>query len=328
MIEHKGWMEIKFENFVDFDRYGDDLFAQGKYDDVLNLFLNASDVLSKEDYEEHYFLITSNIGSLYRISGKMDEFYDVVKQLITTGYACGDWITRALLNMEPEGLEELMDQNKLLIESAQESAKMEYKVCLPSEYSSAREYPVFFVLHGDGADGNIHNISHYWIPEVFEELDFITVYVQSSQVYCHGGFQWNRDVDTARKDILQCFSEVSKQYSIDTSQMYVGGFSGGAMISVEFALGDVIPLKGFISLCPGTVSNYYSMEKAEVASKRGVKGVILEGELDLEASVEDMLKVFDDTGVKYKYAINEGVGHVCPKDLTEKLSDAMAFMLE
>ncbi len=65
---------MKFEHFIDFDRYGDTLFAQGKLDEVLNLFLRASEVLPKEDYDSEYFLIKSNIGSLYRRNGRMDEF--------------------------------------------------------------------------------------------------------------------------------------------------------------------------------------------------------------------------------------------------------------
>jgi hypothetical protein len=108
--------------------------------------------------------------------------------------------------------------------------------------------------------------------------------------------------------------------------MYVGGFSGGAMISVEFALGDVIPLRGFISLCPGSLIDYFDAEKSVAASRRGVKGVIMEGDLDLEPSVQSILKGFHDTGVECKYVINKGLGHVCPVDLTEKLKEAMMFI--
>ena len=318
---------MKFDNFADFDRYGDDLFAHGKYDEVLDLFVGASEVLSKEDYDTEYYLIKSNIGSLYRRSGRMDEFYEVVKELIESGYACGNWVIKALQGMEHDGVDVLLEKNEWLLERAQEKAKMVYKVCLPSGYRTDKKYPVFFALHGDGADGNIHNFSQYWTPDAFERLGFITVYVQSSQVYCHGGFQWNNNVDTARKDLLECYNLVSQEYSIDTNMMCVGGFSGGAMISIDFTLGEVLPLKGFIALCPGSVSDYFSVEKIETAMKRGIKGVILEGELDLEPSVQDLLKVFDQSGVEYKYVINEALGHVCPADLTDKLYDAMMFIL-
>jgi len=318
---------MRFDNFADFDRHGDALFAQGKLDEVLNLFLRASEVLSREDYETEYFLIKSNIGSLYRRSGRMDEFFDVVKNLIESGYACGNWIINALLGMERDGVNELLEKNKLLLQSAQEKAKMKYQVHLPSDYRADQKYPVFFALHGDGADGNIRNFSQYWTPEAFERLGCITVYVQSSQVYCHGGFQWNIDVETARKDLLECFNLVSEEYSVDPSEMYIGGFSGGAMISVDFALGEVIPLKGFISLCPGSMSDYFSKDRTEAAMKRGVKGVILEGELDLEPSVQDLVKVFDESGFEYKYVINKGLGHVSPVDLTERLKEAMNFIL-
>ncbi|MDW7661596.1 MAG: hypothetical protein SCL54_09290 [Bacillota bacterium] len=121
---------MKFEHFIDFDRYGDALFAQGKLDEVLNLFLHASEVLSREDYDSEYFLIKSNIGSLYRRSGRMDEFFDVVKELIESGYACGNWIIKALQGMERDGVNTLLEKNNLLLERAQEKAKMQYKFSL------------------------------------------------------------------------------------------------------------------------------------------------------------------------------------------------------
>jgi predicted esterase len=316
--------KMKFDNFVDFDRYGDELAAKGKNDEVLDLFLRASEVLPKEDYEVNYFLITSYLASLYRKSDRLDESYNIAKELIDNGYACGIWTTKEISRRNHV---ELMEKNRILLENAQSKAKMEYKVCLPNDYTSDQKYPVVFALHGDGVDGNIHNLSLYWTSEVFTDQGIITVYVQSSQVYSHGGYQWNRDPEIARKEIRDCLREVTEQYSIDTSQIIVGGFSGGAMISVDFALGEVIPIKGFISLCPASVSNYYSVEKAEGAAKRNIKGVILEGELDLEPSIKDLIKGFDETGTQYKYVINEGIGHVCPKDLTEKLEEAVTFIL-
>lgn len=315
---------MKFDNFVEFDRYGDELAAKGKNDEVLDLFLRASEVLPKEDYKVNYFLITSYLASLYRKSGRLDESYNIAKELIENGYACGIWTTKEVSRRNDV---ELLEKNRILLENAQSEAKMEYKVYIPTDYTSDQKYPIVFALHGDGVDGNIHNLSLYWTPEIFTDQGIITVYVQSSQVYSHGGYQWNKDPEIARKEIMDCLREVSEQYSIDTSQIIVGGFSGGAMISVDFALGEVIPIKGFISLCPASVSHYFSVEKAAAALKRGVKAVLFEGELDLEPSVQDLIKIFYETGFEYKYVVNEGTGHVCPIDLKEKLEDAMAFIL-
>jgi len=165
---------MKFEHFIDFDRYGDTLFAQGKLDEVLDLFLRASEVLPKEDYDSEYFLITSNIASLYRRSGKMDEFYGVVKELIESGYACGNWIIKALFEMERDGVNMLLEKNNLLLERAQEKAKMQYKVCLPSDYKADRKYPVFFVLHGDGAYVFLFSINYSYFTNYKEQLQTIT----------------------------------------------------------------------------------------------------------------------------------------------------------
>ncbi|MGH4124275.1 MAG: hypothetical protein ACREV6_15220 [Clostridium sp.] len=319
---------MKFNNFAEFDRYGDSLAAEGKNDEVLDLFLRASEVLPREEYERQYFVIASYTGFLYLKSGREEDLYNVVKNLIDNGYACGNWIIRELSKKEDERYVELLEKNKLLFIEAQRNAEMKYSVYLPKGYTPDKKYPVFFALHGDGADGDIYNLSAYWTPEAFVKNNFILVYVQSSQVYCHGGYQWNNDINIARKDIRNCLSKVSEKYSIDKNCLIVGGFSGGAMASVDFSMDDVIPVKGFVSLCPGDVSNYFSVEKAEAASNRGIRVVILEGELELEPSVQDMLKVFDEKGIKYKYEINKGVGHICPENLTEKLENAIKFILD
>jgi predicted esterase len=319
---------MKFNNFAELDRYGDILTAEGKNEEALDLFLRASEVLPREEYEREYFLITSYTGLLYLKSGREEDFYNVVKNLIDNGYACGNWIVREFSKKVDERYVELFEKNKLLLTEAQRNAEMKYSVCLPKGYTYDKKYPVFFALHGDGGGENIHSLSVYWKTEAFVKSNFILVYVQSSQVYCHNGYQWNNDINIARKDIRNCVSEVLEKYSIDKNCIIVGGFSGGAMASVDFSMNNVIPLKGFVSIYPRTVSKYFSAEKAEAASNRGIRGVIIEGELELEPSVQDMLKVFDEKGIKYKYEIIKGVGHVYPEDFTEKLENAIKFILD
>ncbi|MBZ9688786.1 hypothetical protein G9F72_020915 [Clostridium estertheticum] len=42
---------------------------------------------------------------------------------------------------------------------------------------------------------------------------------------------------------------MSKQYSIDDENIIIGGFSGGAIGTIDIALSDIIPIKGAIALC-------------------------------------------------------------------------------
>lgn len=238
---------------------------------------------------------------------------------------------------------------------AQEKATFQYKVYLPEGYTEDKEYPLFINLHGDCESMDFHY--DYWRPDVFLRKGFIVVYPQSSQVIMHEGYAWLKYVldikgdeewldspsvcrlsesscyikesyDMAHSQIKECYDEVSKQYSIDENWILIGGFSGGASISVEITLANIIPIKGFISLCPEDKPKIFSKEKVEEAVKRGIKGIFMEGEQSLQVPDEDeMMKVFDETGFQYKYYINKGVGHWYPEGLDEKLEKALDFIL-
>jgi predicted esterase len=73
----------------------------------------------------------------------------------------------------------------------------------------------------------------------------ILVYIQSSQVYYHNGYQWNKDLQAANRDLNKCYEEITKDYTIDKNSMMVGGFSPGGMISFYFTLENIVLLKVF-----------------------------------------------------------------------------------
>lgn len=318
---------MKFNNFVDFDRYGEALWQEEKMEELVDLYSEADKVLPEPIYKNQYFLIKSTLASLYRSLGQTEKFYNICQNLIDNGYACGNWMVQALEKIENKNSSELIQKNDFLLEKLQDQSEMKYEVHLPKDYSESHDYPVFFALHGDGADSNIHTFSQYWTPEAFVEKGIILVYVQSSQVYCHKGYQWNKDLERAKADLLKCFHEVSNQYNIDKEAMMVGGFSGGAMIATYFTLENTLDFKGFIGLCPGSVRDYYKDEKLKEASRKNIKAFIIEGGLDTEASVNEMLERFQAHGLDYQYHLIDKMGHMCPPDLGDYLKKALTYMM-
>lgn len=207
------------------------------------------------------------------------------------------------------------------------NVKPEYVVHLPENYNSEKKYSLFIALHGDGIC-NIKEFSGYWKPDVFLKNNFILAYVQSSQVICHNGHGWLKDLKKANKDIKACYDLILKEYSVDERSLFIGGFSGGAIAATNFTFSNIISIKGFIGLCTEEKPEAFTIANVELAAKRGVKGVFMEGELVLPMEEEDeMLKIFAEVGLSFEYYINKGIGHRAPDDFDEKLSQALRFIL-
>jgi len=180
------------------------------------------------------------------------------------------------------------------------------------------------------------------------------VYPQSSEVLFHKGYGWCKrlfnverieeciDIDNlydgrvsrecydlAHYEMEECYKEISQKYSIDEENIFIGGMSGGATAALEFTMANVIPIKGFITLCPELQPSSFTKESVGIANKRGVKGVFMEGEYaDLIDDEVKMMKIFDEVGLPYQSYINKGLGHWYPKDLDDKVDNALKFLNE
>jgi predicted esterase len=206
--------------------------------------------------------------------------------------------------------------------------KVEYVVHLPKDHDKQKQYPLFLALHGHGMC-NIKEFSQYWKPDIFLDHNFIFAYVQSSQVVCQNGYGWLDSPETSRRDIKECYDRIAQEYLIDEDSILIGGFSGGAITAIDFTMSNVIPIRGFIALCPEIKPEAFTRENVQLASERGVRGVIMEGELALPLkSEEEMLDTFKETGLSYEYYINKGVGHEPPDDFDDKLNMALEFILQ
>ena len=242
------------------------------------------------------------------------------------GYAYPDKYLR-LMEVDNERLEELKLENKRLLAEADKQSKADYRIYLPDSYTADQEYPLFLALHGNG--GNIDEFSDYWKADIFLQNNFIFVYLQSSQVWWHGSYGWTEDMIQARKDIANSFKIIKEKLSIDEDCVLMGGFSGGAIATLETVLSDLIPIKGFIGVSPGTNPPSFSRESLLKAAQRDIRGVLMEGEAMIPVpNQEEMTEGFHQVGLDYKYIINEGIGHWFPDDLSEKLEHSLEFILD
>lgn len=316
---------MKFKNYEHLKTEMERLRNQEKYQEIIRLLDEASEQLPSHELQEHTFDIFFGKAYYYTFNQQYQEVFDNMVELVEKGYPCPLFWERFNPLKQIPGYAELEEKNNILIAKEQELAEFDYHVHLPEGYSEEKKYPLFFALHGDA--GNIKEMSEYWKPEPFLKNDFIFVYLQSSQVFFHDYFGWLKDIHISRTDIRACYDKIVDQYSIDQYQVLIGGYSGGAIASIDITIANILPVKGFIALCPSIKPEPFTRENVAAAVERGVRGVFLEGEKEIPMpDEEEMIQIFKEVGLPYQYYINQGIGHDVPADLSEKLEQAIEFI--
>jgi len=300
------------------------LYNQNKYREALNILEKASECLLPKEFEKYRFNIMLSKAIFYCLEQMFEEAISIIESLINQGLACDNDIFEMLPTKQDIRYVELKKKNDVYLEKARKKAKFKYIVHTPKDYTIEKKYPLFLALHGD--PGNIDEFSEYWKPDEFLKKDFIFAYVQSSQLLIQEGYGWTENLSISRNEIKEFYNLVSQQYSIDNNCILIGGFSGGAIASIDVIMSNAIPIKGFIALGPGLTESF-TKENVKLAAERGVKGVLMEGELLMPLpEQEEMVNTFDEIGFKHKFLINQGIGHAIPEDLSYKLNQAIEFI--
>jgi hypothetical protein len=238
-----------FKSFYELDKALDKLVGDNKYTEALALAAEGAKNLPAAEAREYHFELAWIRSVLYTMCGKYDECFDLIAGVVDEGYPFPISFKRFDPLREKDGYSELREKNETLLAEANAAAEPKYEVHLPSGYQKDKKYPLFLALHGHGMC-NIREFQRYWKPEAFLEKGFIFAYAQSSQVVCHNGFGWMDDYEKSNRDVKKCIEGIAREYPIDDKEVMIGGFSGGAIASVNFTMSGIIPIKGFIGLCP------------------------------------------------------------------------------
>ncbi|WBW98343.1 alpha/beta hydrolase [Oceanirhabdus sp. W0125-5] len=311
-----------------------------KYNEAIEVLEEGLKALPKEECEKNFYHIMIEKCWLYCNDERFNEAVEIFSDLIDKGYICPiDWNFDGLKGHEK--YKELEEKNELIKKEAQKNAKFDYVVRLPENYNEGEKYPVFFSLHGDGENIQVHE--KYWSSEWLTKRGFIVVCPQASIVYGHEGYIWidkgfyAESYETRKypytyselhKEFKNCYDLICEQYSVDEENIIIGGFSGGAVAAIDITISNVIPVKGVIPLC-SLKPRSFREECVKSVIQRGVKFVFMDGEEDVPMEqVDEMIEALDEHGIPHEYYINEGIGHWYPADLEGKLNKALNFIME
>ncbi len=207
-------------------------------------------------------------------------------------------------------------------------SQKKYKIVLPTNYDKTSTYPLFIVFHG--GNGNIKNMKTWWISNKLS-TEFIVAYFEATTLDNPPNYWGWRNLPKERNNIKQYYSEILKKHRIKDNQVYAGGFSLGGKMSVDLALNQIIPIKGFVSLNHGgRTTEFFTSEHIIKATNKNVKAVLISGEHDYRYKKETLKikKEFETYKLMHQFVIIKNLGHAVPDNFSVLLDDYLEFIMD
>lgn len=114
-----------------------------------------------------------------------------------------------------ERFKKIVKENNRLRKEASAKTCPKVEVALPAH--EPEKYPLFIALHGWG--DNITMLKQYWKSEKIKK-EYITAFVQSSQVVSTHGFGWD-DAERGRKEVGDMYNNVVREYPIHAKKVII-----------------------------------------------------------------------------------------------------------
>jgi predicted esterase len=318
----QGQDQKDFATYAEMRGHLGDLFKEKKYGEAAALL---ESVLDK--FPDNVVANTYNLALARLYQGDPGKALGALEEGHRRGIFYGLWDFNAKL-WEPvkglPGFDAFLKENRARIAGAQEKAAMRIEVVTPEGFDPSKKYPLFVALHGGGE--SLSDFKPSWTsPRLRRE--FITAYVQSSQVANMRGFHW-QDVEITRQELLAAREQVLERYPVDADRVIIGGFSSGGFGSLVAAMKGFFPVQGFVVLCP-EVPTDVSDEDIRAARARGLRGTLLTTEADNRVEQQrSLVGRLEKAGLGVRFHVTPAIGHWYPEDFESLLDRALAFVFE
>jgi len=178
--------------------------------------------------------------------------------------------------------------------SCQSQETLTYKVVEPSLPSSAHP-PVLFLLHGFGSDEmDLLSLSKL-LPQ-----NLLVVSVRAPFERKGGGYMWYdlqfgggkfienlKQAQQGKEMLMALISKINKKYDVDTNNIFLGGFSQGAITSLRTGLtSPQHPFKGLVCLS-GRLPYEINMQQVSLTLKQRTHIFVSHGTTDAVIPISD-----------------------------------------
>ena len=318
----RGQEKREFASYKEMRQYLGELFNQKKYEEAAALLESVLD-----RFPDNVLANTFNLAAARLFQGDAEKAVQALEEGHRRGIFYGTWDFAAerwdLIRSSPR-FEAFLKENQARIDEAQKKASVKIEAVTPSGYDPAKKYPLFIALHGGGE--SVAEFKPSWTsPRLRGE--FITAYVQSTQVASMTGFHW-QDAAVTKRDLEFAYGKILEQYPVDTGRVVIGGFSSGGFGSLLAAFKDFFPVRGFVVLCPEPPTTIGD-EDILAAKARGLRGTLLTTEADQRVGRQRaLMDRMEKLGLPAVFHLTAGIGHWYPGDFEALLDRALGHILE
>lgn len=308
----------EFVHYQEMREYFGNLYQQKKYKEAIEILENHLDRFPDQ--------IEANAYNLAISYGQLKQYQKGINAL---RYALDRGVWFSIYAFEPEfwapfkkleKFKKILIRNEALKQEAQKLAKPDLLILTPEGYREEQKYPLFIALHGGSS--NIANFREVWKSEKMEK-EFITAYIQSALIVGMNRYTWTVDMEITKKEIIKAYNMIMEKYPVDEKEIIIGGFSAGGVAALEVTLSNLLPVTGFVVLCPGKPGSF-NKENIIEAKERGIRGTILSTEMDPRLSDQkEMVEILKTEGFQYQFVVTPNIGHWFPEDLDVKIDDAI-----
>jgi len=313
--------EKQFASYQEMRAHVGSLYQQKKY-------AEAAEILEKAliQFPDHLHANSFNLALMYVQLGETEKALEILEYGLERGIWYGKydflneiWTPLKTLN----GFAVFERKNEARRMEVQNKVEPKLEVFTPENYDRGKKYPLFIALHGGGE--NIEGFKPQWTSPLLKK-EFIVAFPQSSQVVTMTGYSWTEDMELTKKEIREAYEKILEKFPVDASQVIIGGFSSGGVATLEVVLDNVIPVAGFVVLCPAKPEDF-TAEKVGEARDRGIRGTLITTEMDNRLPDQKaMAEIMKTEGLDHKFIVTPNIGHWYPENLAEMIDAAIAHI--